>query len=361
LPTFLLIALCILVAWQFLLSIYGVECVSEQNGKEVVRVAQNFIEGSGFERAYYRELDELFLEKSLKEKSSIWQDLYVMTEDGRLLSKFSPLLILLTALALILFGNMGPCILAFFMLFGLFMGMYLLLKQFLGRAPSLFSCLVIIFGSPLIFYSSSLSYDVLAGFLIVYGCFFLTKKPMLSGVLFGLTAFVRPSLILIGPCFYLFGAKKLNRSSFLLAYIGSVGVFFIYNAILWGSFLTSSHARMPEYTNGVRSLNIYPTTLRLEVFFADWLEKLFALPYGLLLLALPTLYVFAISLVWKNSEYQATMKGILAAVCVQAVITYSFIGWRHSFYGSRYLLFAYALLTVLSLFVWESQKSTRKK
>lgn len=358
---FLLWSLLAQLLCMLFLHAQGYLPLSPGPGYQIALAAQNILQGGGLHLPHYDEFDAQLLKQSEQFQVFIWQDVYSIGGDERLYIKHCHLFIFLLVPFLFFFGSSGPTVLAILTLQSLYAGMYIFLKNLLGKTPSSLSSMTIVFGSTLILYGYSMSYDLLAATCILLGCALHERKPFIAGMLFGFTLFIRPTNALYLP-FFLYLLHRKGRTSCFFGYGIGLGLFFLYNRIIWGGFLRTAHTSMLAYKNGERVMNNAPSEFSFDILFSDWFEKLLVLPNGFLITLIPAGILLFLPYLWRymKDAHKKVLCILLGTVFVQCLIIFSYAGWSVSVFGNRYLLPCYALLLCAACLAVENYRDAHK-
>lgn len=286
----------------------------------------------------YLELHNFLMQKSRSDCQRYWQDVYSLAVSGQFYSMHCPLLSILAAPFYGLFGDFGFWLFAQIMTALIVISLLRLARRFSGKLL-LAHVLLIGVGTPILLYAPYFSHDLFGTMLIICGVDLLTVWPIWGALCLGTAVFVRPSHIMFLPLLaFAYSGEKRSRVSqdiFLGAFL-PVAIFFYFNHAFWGSVLTTTYARMPNYHCG--EIGYYQAIMRLDIFLSDWWAKLFGSPYGFLTFS-PGLFLVPWAFIksWSTREFWYWI--VLLATCLaQIVLTFSFDGWAVSDAGSRYLL-----------------------
>ncbi len=323
--------------------------VNEGPQLQIYLSAKHLLAGGGLHQDFYDSYHEMIVKKSAENGSRIWQDIYSVDRHGQRIVKHPHLMIALVAPFLFLFGDPGILILGALSYLLLQASIYRLSENLIGSELSVLQALLLVCGTPFIFHATSISYDLLAATLIVGATQLARSRPLLAGIVMGLTVFFRPSNILYAPLFLFFIDRFFPRPKLPRVAIGlalAVAAFMCSNWLLWGGPLTPAHARMPYCDSGKTMFATGTMSFSLAILRSNLYEKFFSLRVGFLPPNLGLLPLLALPFIWKALQARKELALLLATAAIQIVLMFSYDGWAATSGGSRYLLPANAFLAI---------------
>jgi hypothetical protein len=287
--------------------------------------------------ASYRAAADQYLEFS-KGGDAIIQDAFALDADGRFVPKHSLLTAWLALPLYALFGNFGFWLFNQAMLLAALGALRVLVRRVLGQDPGLVLLLLVFGLTQTGAYIFGFHYDVTALALVLVGFALLPAAPFWGMAILMLAAHIRVTSLLLAPPLLL--ATPTSPRRLLHAALGAglvLGLLLMQQAWLWGHPLRTAYHSLPMFVDGAMVVEPHPLGLSLDVFAADWHEKLFGVNVGLLrwnsvLLLLPVAW-----LVCVRHPARRFFAWTAAALLVQFVVIFSYPAWNASHLGNRFL------------------------
>ena len=295
-------------------------------------------------------------ERSQREHTAYWQDVYAIDREGELIPKHALLFTIYLTPFYGIFGDVGFLIASAILAIILLISCDRLIEYIAPRTSRIFRALVVLCGTELMLYSGHPSYDIFATTLFLGGLVLTVSSPLLGGLLESCTLFIRPlSIILVGISGPLFirGWKLKQLRQWLCGVMLGVAGFGVWNTLFFGAPWITVYHRTPGYQDGHEVWNLDVERFSLHEFESDWMSKLFDPHVGLLIYN-PVL-IFLPYLVWQAIRFRDTVLIlILGGILSYGGIVFSYYAWNTSNLGNRFflipiLLFAIGVLRAFSL------------
>jgi hypothetical protein len=290
---------------------------------------------------YYHDVFESARQLSLSSSNEVYQDVFALTDDGRLLPKHSIFTVLIGVPFYALFGKFGFWILQQLFLLVLVYSTHRQVEIVSGRSMPIATVIVTCVFTPLLLFSFGPVYDLQGTALVVAGIYVGLSRPAVGGFIAGLAVFVRPTFILLSLPLCLIKLRIHGRRDIAASILGLSGAVIPYTALNWSwwgePFLTAYH-RLPHFIAGDMILRRTPLGFNWAIFSADWLNKLFgpngAFSFNVALVAAP----WVLATLLRHKE-----RGFLLSCCglglLYSLYVFSYPMWSSSsMYGNRFLL-----------------------
>jgi hypothetical protein len=348
----LCVALCISVT-SLISATRGIPLIPEKGPVlEGALTAQDIWEGRGLESPRYYELLGELERASRESGAAYWQDVFAVSGGGRLVSKHPLLLSLIAAPFYGVFGNWGFWLLTLILVLVIFFALRGAAEKIAGRDCGMLVLVVGLLGTQIVFYSYSLSYDLLAAALVICGYALLLGAPLWGSFLLTLSCLIRPAFILLAlPLSAARGLDCDTRGRFDLAFgaAGALALLAGSNTMLWGGPLVTAYHRFPQIVGGALAFPHASMTFSLAVFAADWGKKLFGSEVGVLRYNLAVFGALFFPAVWTaRNSYRRFLLLSMAIVFANALVIFSYLGWDVTGGGNRYLMGMALILALIA-------------
>ena len=303
--------------------------------------------------------DHYKLYDSLKKTSiadpdlNIWQDVFGVSISGKiyLLHGFW-YAIIGTPFALVL-GKYGLLLCNQLVLFLILVCSFRIARHLSNEKTALYSSIILLVGSQLIFYSYSYSYDLFGACLIIVGLDLSRRYPLIGAALMMLACESKPSNVLYAAVLswtwlYLYSNRlsAIRRIIFGLILGGSVVA--LWNFYIWGSPFTTGYHRFPSFQNGEPVFDLSSYKPSISVFISDWGAKLFSKNVGIVPANIAVvLYPLSLFFAFRN-KLALTFAVITLAIGLHFIFVYSLPIWDAYGSGKRYLMTAIILAVIHS-------------
>lgn len=308
-------------------------------------VAQSLLEAGRFVPDNFLQVESFLREQTKKDDSTMWQDVFSLTHDGRVFPKHSLLSSLILVPFIAVFGIWGVSVLNVLVQTGTVVSIHRVASLLQPGIPWTTSFLSVLIGTQIMHYSGGVAYDSLGGFLVIAATAIVGSRPLVAGGLVGLAVFCRPVNVLYAAVPFLFAERRF----FMRLVIGmSVPLvsFLIMNFFLWGSPFTTAYQRLPMYQSGEPVITLVGVGFELRTLASDWGDKLFGSQRGLLLFN-PIL--FCLPFLRWGELMDARRIGIILVCLSQSALVFAYDGWSASWGGNRYLCPAVWLLAAIGV------------
>ncbi len=351
----LLFSACISLSVSLCYFFKGLSIIPEGPASAIFEATKSIYEHGTVSSAYFYSIADEARKLSQEPASTVWQDVFSLGGDGRLLPKHSIFSVYTALPFYILFGTTGIWIMQQCFLLLMVVCIYktaCILSQKKISVWFVIICSLIL--SPFTFLSPALSYDVQAASLIIAGLYVSYRNPMFGSILLMLSYFIRPSNLLLAlplSCCFVKDFKDYKRITAIFAGLAIAALFIFYcNYRMYGNPLLMSYLRLPEFINGQMILSKHPVGFDSKSFLTGWVSKIWGpagmLPYMPCLIALPYLLIKAA----LNHQYRPHLLILLSSL-IYILYIFSYSEWYMNVgtVGNRFLL--PALSPYLAVFI----------
>lgn len=346
---FLFNTLIVLSLVNLVFFLAGLELVPPGPGRVMLQAAESVWMTGSLEHPYFSEMYRFLQEESLGNLNGLWQDIFAVTVGGTLVPAHCVVCSVVISPVVGVAGDFGAWILNQIAAVVLFLSIYKVVQDLLGRVPSKVILLALA-GSSTPLFCFSPSYDLWAASLVLAGVACLDRLGLLAGICLGAAAMIRPTNLAFLPAMvFVPGQRRVSLSALVSLLLCIIAALWL-NNYLYGSPLLTSRQRMPIFIDGEASFDHPFEFFSYKTLYADWGRKLFDARMGLLLYA-PMLVVVPVTFYHATKHLQLIALVWCACFSLAAVAVFGYFGWVYSAYGNRYLLPGVSLL-MIPVLVW---------
>ena len=325
----------------------------ENSAGVVADTARHLWVSGNIQNPRFQELYDELIERSRGiPRGSLVQDFFSIGSDGNLYPKHSILFAALSAVFYGVFGEVGFWILVQVGLFALLAGVYRLSR----RASSALATAIALIATPLstnfLQQSLAFTYSFFAPACVVWSLVLLPRTPLVAGLVFSLSFYLRISHLALLPMLLLaYQPLPSGRITHYAKVLSGVVMgwipLLVLNHELWGAPLRGAYTRLPVFGNGHVTIDTGSHTFALEFLTRGWRHRLFDNAEGLLATS-PIWYLLPLMvwIVWKH-PHRRFLASLLAGACGYTVLMLTFSYWETA-NGTRFVFPCTALLFVLA-------------